>query len=79
MRHSGDLIKGELIMKNNFVAKHAQRSGSGFHEDKSKPDKDSSDLTVYCLTCHEYSDILFVEYECPLCGSKLIKEIGGLS
>lgn len=36
------------------------------------------DLTVKCLTCHEYSDINENEYHCPHCGSHHIVEIGGL-
>ncbi len=66
-------------MKNNFVAKNAQRSGHGYHSDKSKPDVNDDDIiTVRCLTCGEYSDILDHEIECPACGALEIIEIGGL-
>lgn len=66
-------------MNNNFAAKHAQRSGSGYHSDKSRPEQDDSCVTVRCLTCGEYSDILHHELECPECGAAEIIEIGGLS
>ena len=65
-------------MKDNFVAKNSQRSGSGFHSDRSKPEPDHTEITVHCLTCGEYVDIEEYEYECPMCGSKAIVEVGGL-
>ena len=66
-------------MKNNFTAKHAQRSGSGYHSDKSKPEADHTEITVLCIHCGVYSDIEECDYECPVCGSNEILEIGGLS
>jgi len=65
-------------MKNNFVAKHAQTSGAGFHTEKSKPDLIDDTITVKCLTCCKYVDINHNEMRCPLCGSSNIIEIGGL-
>jgi len=66
-------------MKNNFVAKHAQRSGAGFHSDPSKPRLDDNLITIKCLSCGNFSDIEDHELDCPECGSKAIVEIGGLS
>lgn len=66
-------------MRNNFVAKHAQKSGSGFHEDTNKPENDESYITVRCITCGTYTDIDVDEYHCPECDSINIIEIGGLS
>lgn len=65
-------------MKNNFIAKHAQRSGSGFHSETSKPVNAPDGFCVKCLTCDAYSDIDMSEYNCPACGSTKIIEIGGL-
>ena len=66
-------------MKNNFVAKHAQKTGSGFHTEEFKPEQDDSFLTVLCRTCGQYSDIDENEYQCPQCDSKNVVEVGGLS
>lgn len=64
-------------MKNNFVAKNAQISGSGFHSEKRKPEVSAYDLTVRCGTCDTYSEIDKSELECPVCGSSTIIKIGG--
>lgn len=58
-------------MKNNFVAKHAQRSGAGFHSDKNKPDRQHDDRLYHCRDCHSFDTFTGdEELVCERCGSK---------
>jgi len=62
-------------MKNNYTAKHAQRSGAGFHTEDNKPEPDDGIIAIKCLTCGEYSEIMDEEINCPECESYLIVEV----
>lgn len=60
-------------MKYNYVAKHAQRSGSGFHTEKYKPEIEPDPL-MQCWDC----DHVFHGNEgdrCEKCGSKFAYEM----
>lgn len=44
------------IMKHNFVAKHAQKSGTGFHTTKAKPDIILEVSVMQCWECDHVFD-----------------------
>ena len=63
-------------MKNNFVAKHAQRSGAGFHKEKSKPEPFYKEEVYKCSDCNGLSTV-YTEDEliCEHCESNSLTPV----
>ena len=53
-------------MKFNYTAKHAQRSGTGFHTETNKPDPVYADELYVCTACHKFD--IFEKDEDLICG-----------
>ena len=63
-------------MKNNYVAKYAQRSGAGYHTEKNKPEPKYSDIVYHCRDCLSFSIIDHQsDAECEKCGSNKLTQI----